>query len=232
MAQLPNGGVRSWLRSRPLTIGACFLAVLLVLGGGSFVIATTSSGVTPGSDGGATEGYDVALVADEDTDPDPLDPETLFDQDGVEVDETTYSQITTDDTDDCAAAAHGNYGEVLTNNDCRQIVRASYLGDENAVTVGVAALPSADAAQEAERGRDIGDSDWFAGLAGPDDSGTERLEYAGGHTSGATWGRYLVFALASDLDGGTPTDEAADLEELSTEFRALPLTTLGERADE
>ncbi|MDS1269924.1 hypothetical protein RIF23_06405 [Lipingzhangella sp. LS1_29] len=231
MGQLPDRGVRSWLAARPVVFGGAFLALLLVLGGGSFLLATSSGSESPAQTASAAgEEYDTSRVANEEVDPAALEPETLFEPTEIEVANVIFERVVTDDTEDCAAVAHGSYGEVLVENDCRQVVRSSYVSDDHAVTVGVAALPSQDAAEQAEASRDVAATDWFAGLAGPEDSGAERLEYAGGHAHGAVWGRYLVFALASGQDGSSPEDADSELDEISEEFLQVPLTALGERA--
>ncbi|WP_325048980.1 hypothetical protein, partial [Marinitenerispora sediminis] len=215
---------RSGGLSPKVLVGAGF-GVLVLLGGiGAFVLATNGS-TGPGE-------YEVSRVADEGVDPDPLQVDDVFGAESVEIGGETFTRVQTDDTEKCDTVTHGDYGQVLVENDCRQVVRASYVNEEGtrAVTVGVAAMADQGGAQAAQEGQDLASSQWFAGLAGQDGSGAERMDVAGGHGSGATWGRYVVFALAANADGRTPEGDAADLAELSGQFVNLPLVPLGERA--
>ncbi|MFC7329395.1 hypothetical protein [Marinactinospora rubrisoli] len=222
-----GGGSGTGRRGGPspkILIGAGFGALVLLGGIGAFVLATQGSS-GPGE-------YEVSQVADESVDPDPLQVDDVFGAESIEVDGQTFTRVQTDDTERCETVTHGDYGQVLVDNECRQVVRASYVNEDRtrAVTVGVAAMADQDGAQAAQEGQDLASSQWFAGLAGQNGSGAERMDVAGGHGSGATWGRYVVFALAANADGRTPGGDAADLAELSGQFVNLPLVPLGDRA--
>ncbi len=200
-------------RKRNILLGSGFAVLLLLVGGGVFLIA--SGGLGSGGSG------DAVNVSDEADDPGALDVEALFPEE-VEVDgQGTFSRVAVEDTDDCATGTHGDYGQALTENDCRQLIRASYLSEDqnHAVTVGIAAMPRADEAEEAMNAQDLIAAEWFAGLPGEEGSPAERLGYSGGHGSSGQWGRYLVFSLAANSDGsGEEESEATELRDIGEGF--------------
>ncbi|GAB3694241.1 hypothetical protein [Nocardiopsis oceani] len=200
-------------KKRTILMGSLFTALLVVAGGGAFFFA--SGGL---ADGGAN----ASTVGDESDDPGELAPDSLFPEQIDVEGQGSFSRVAVDDIEDCAAGTHGDYGQVLTDNDCRQMVRASYLSeDENhAVTVGVAAMPSDSEAEEAMGAQDLVAAQWFAGLPGEEGTAAERLGYSGGHGSSGQWGRYLLFSLSANSDGSG--DEAEDGEEAdATELRDI-----------
>ncbi len=208
--------------TKKLLLGAGFLVLLLVGGGGAFLIATNSS----------SGGSDAGLAGDDSpTEPVSLESSALFPE-SVDVAGQKYELAVTDDTDKCETVAHGDYGAALTENDCRQIVRATYVNDDKtrAVTVGIAAMGAAADAEAAQGAQDPGATEWFAGLRGKEGSGAERMEYAGGHGSGAQWGPYLVFSLAANSDGRVSEAQSDELAELSEGFLDTALGSLGEQA--
>ncbi|GAA3761550.1 hypothetical protein [Salinactinospora qingdaonensis] len=219
-----SGSPRRLDRNRAALIGAGFLALLVAAGGAAFLFA-----IQPGGSSGE---YDVARVSNESNDSEALSINELFAAETIEVGDETFTLAQTDDTEECATTTHGGYGEVLNNNDCRQVVRASYVNEDqtHAVTVGVAAMANAEGAQAAQEGQDLASATWFAGLSGEEGSGAENLDYAGGHASGAVWGRYLIFSLAANSDGQAPASEDTELADISKAFVNIPLTSLGERA--
>ncbi|WP_232306715.1 hypothetical protein, partial [Thermobifida cellulosilytica] len=223
----PSGALP--VSSRTLLVGAGFLALLLVAGGTTFLLASRGGSTAENTEPAQ---YDVSLVADESTDPEPLKAGELFAEETVEVDGETFTLLLTDDTDKCATTAHGDYGDVLTEHQCRQVVRATYVNEEGtrAVTVGVVAMADSEGAQAAAEAQDPAGTQWFAGLAGQEGSGAERMDIAGGHVSSAVWGRYVVFSLAANSDGRTPQGENPELAGLSEYFVDVALAPLGERA--
>lgn len=193
-------------RSQIVLMGAGFVALLAIAGGGAFYFGSGGSGATPVSDEGADSG---ALAAD-----------GLFPEE-IEVEgQGTFSRVAVDDSDDCAAGTHGDYGQVLADNDCRQLVRASYLSEDqnHAVTVGIAAMPSDSEAETALGAQDLVGAEWFAGLPGDEGTPAERLGYSGGHGSSGQWGRYLLFSLSANSDG---SDEGSEDGGDATELRDI-----------
>ncbi|GLU49322.1 hypothetical protein [Nocardiopsis ansamitocini] len=208
-----------------LAMAGGFAALVVIGGGGAFLLATSGGQPDPAD-------FDTTLVSDESTDPAPLKPGELFAQENVEISGETYTLVVNDDTDKCETTAQGDFGQVLDDNGCRQVVRATYVNESltRAVTVGVAALPDTVSAKAVHEGQDPAELQWFAGLAGPEGTGAERLEGAGGHASGALWGRYVVFTLTANTDGSTPEEADSALAETGEEFIDLALRPLGERA--
>ncbi|ASU86426.1 hypothetical protein CDO52_25065 [Nocardiopsis gilva YIM 90087] len=209
-----------------ILLGAGFVALLLIGGGGAFLIASNSG--SDGSDTGSTGGEAAAPEA-----PVALETGALFPED-IEIEGVKFERVITDDTGDkCETATHGGYGDVLKDNDCQQLIRATYVDADatRAITTGVAALPSPDNATAAQEAQDLGATTWFAGLKGKDDTGTERMGFAGGHASGAQWGPYLVFTLAANSDGRAPEGDDSDLADLSDGFTSNSLESLAENVD-
>ncbi|MDA0565834.1 hypothetical protein LG943_16155, partial [Streptomonospora sp. S1-112] len=204
---------------RTLLMAAGFLVLLLIAGGGAFFLATGGLG---GSGGPAAEAPDT---------PATLETGDLF-PNSVDVAGEPYTLSVTDDTDACDTAAHGDYGAVLTDNNCQQVVRATYVNEDQttAVTVGIAAMGSPDEAQTAQDAQDLETTQWFAGLQGEEGSGAERMDIAGGHGAGARWGPYLLFSLAAGSDGRVNDSRADQMAEVSEGFLEIPLESLGEQS--
>ncbi len=197
-------------RKRTVIMAAGFVALLVVAAGGAFYFA--SGGFGAGGAGGA----DTATVSDEGNDPGTLSPDSLFPEELEIEGQGTFSRVAVDDSEDCATGTHGDYGQVLAANDCRQLVRASYLSEDqnHAVTVGIAAMPGDTEAGEAVDSQDLVGSEWFAGLPGEEGTPAERLGYSGGYGSSGQWGRYVLFSLATNSDGSDDSEEGADATEL------------------
>ena len=197
---------------RVVLMGVGFLVLLLVVGGGVFLFA---SGGLGGSGGEAT------TVADESSDPGSLAPEALFPEELEIEGQGAFTRVAVEDTEDCATGTHGDYGDVLGSNECRQLVRASYLSEDqnHAVTVGVAAMPGDTEAEEALSSQDLVGAQWFAGLPGEEGTPAERLGYSGGHGSSGQWGRYLLFSLSANSDGsGDEETDATELRDIGDGF--------------
>ncbi|MFD6953069.1 hypothetical protein A6A08_00440 [Nocardiopsis sp. TSRI0078] len=205
-----GGGTDPRARRRLVLMIGGFALLLVVAGGGAFLLA---------SGGGSGEGANAATVANEADDPGALDPESLFPETMDIEGQGTFTRVAVEDTEDCAAGTHGGYGQVLTENECRQMVRASYLSEDegHAVTIGVAAMPTSEEASAALDAQDLVGAQWFAGLPGEEGTPAERLGYSGGYGSSGQWGRYLLFSLSANSDG---TEESGESES-ATELRAI-----------
>lgn len=206
----PGAGTR-----KALLIGG-FVVLLVAASGGAYFVA--SNGALPGGDAQA------ATVANEDEDPDALDAETLFPE-SVSMSTDDYDgdfeRVAIDDVENCSEGAHSEYGEALSSNDCRQLVRASYLNEDDghAVTIGVAAMPSEEEAGTVLGEQDLVAAQWFAGLAGEEGTAAEGLDHAGGFGNSAAWGRYVLFSLGTDGEAGEEgADDPAELRSVSDGF--------------
>lgn len=178
----------------------------------------------------ASAEYDVTLVASEESDSEALSADHLFPENVETEGGSTYSLVHSDDAEECAEAGNGDFGAVLEDAECRQVVRGVYVNEDEdtAVTVGVGAFPSDDAAAQVAEAQEIDTGEWFMGLSGPEDSPVTELQTAGGQAFGLTWGRYHVFSLTAGVDG--EEQDTDDLAELSEEFVTVPFTPLGDRA--
>ncbi|PSK92907.1 hypothetical protein CLV63_117116 [Murinocardiopsis flavida] len=209
---------------RMLLYAGGFVLLLGAAGTGAYLFASGGLGT-----GG---GYDANRVANESADTGALTIEELFPEKEITLGGEAFTLVNTDETDKCDTAANGDFGAALTENECRQVVRASYVNEDKsrAVTIGVAAMSDADNATAVEEAMDLESAQYFAGLRGKEGSGSERLATAGGHANGSRWGRYVVFSLAANDDGRTPQGTDAELAETGEDGAELPLAALGERA--
>jgi hypothetical protein len=80
----------------------------------------------------------------------PLGPDTLYPGTRLTMGSAQYAKGPTADTTDCASAAQGTLGKVLTANGCTRVIRATYTRDGIAVTVGVAVFDSEAQATKAK----------------------------------------------------------------------------------
>ncbi|MFF0580087.1 hypothetical protein [Streptosporangium saharense] len=133
----------------------------------------------------------------------------------------TFVRVKTDVTNKCDEAAAGRFASTLANQDCRQVLRATYVDSKRkyAVTTGIAVLPTLQSAVEVDRTKNLGSNLWFRGLPGSAGSGAERVGIAGGYAAGLVWGRYIVFSYATFSDGHTPTAKEKTLGKVSGAFR-------------
>ncbi|MEU3371839.1 hypothetical protein ACFYM2_17995 [Streptomyces sp. NPDC006711] len=92
--------------------------------------------------------YDYVSDAKKDTA--PLSADTLFPGKDVTLGSGVYAKGPTDKVTACAAATQGALGPALTNNGCRQVIRATFTKDGVAVTVGVAVFDTDTAAKKAK----------------------------------------------------------------------------------
>ncbi|MFD4629977.1 hypothetical protein ACFVYR_15995 [Streptomyces sp. NPDC058284] len=82
----------------------------------------------------------------------PLTPEGLFPGTSLRSGKHLYKKGATDSTTKCTSVTQSALGTVLAKHDCTRLIRASYLRDGVAVTVGVAVFDTAaDAAKVKEQ---------------------------------------------------------------------------------
>ncbi|MDA0634468.1 hypothetical protein OUY22_13670 [Nonomuraea sp. MCN248] len=162
-----------------------------------------------------------SMLNSEITDPKALSLKEAFPDKKVDAAGTTFTRVKSELDDDCADAASGPFAEALKAQKCSRVLRATYVDRKRryAVTTGIAVLPSRDAALEVDQAKNLDRNLWFRGLAGPDGSGGDRVNIAGGYAAGLVWGRYIVFSYATHADGHTPTGKEKTLVKVSSEFR-------------
>ncbi|MEU4829859.1 hypothetical protein [Streptosporangium sp. NPDC023615] len=133
----------------------------------------------------------------------------------------TFTRVKTDVAEQCQKAAAGRFADTLRGQDCRRVLRATYVDGKRryAVTTGIAVLPTRESAIAADRAKNLENNLWFRGLPATAGSGAERVHIAGGYAAGMVWGRYIVFSYATFSDGHTPTAKEKTLAKVSGAFR-------------
>ncbi|GLX95700.1 hypothetical protein [Herbidospora sp. NBRC 101105] len=181
----------------------------------------TNAPAAPGGEADPAPTVEAAMLDSETTDPRKLTLNEAFPDVKVSVNGRTFKRVKVDMTDDCASAAAGAFARSLSENDCRRVLRATYVDGKKqyAVTTGIAVLPTKDAALAVDQTKNLGSNLWFRGLNGDPDSGADRVAISGGYAAGMVWGRYIVFSYATYADGHTPGEKEKDLGPVSGAFR-------------
>jgi hypothetical protein len=199
-------------RRRLLMIGGGVLAAAAVAGIVAVAVAKSGGGGKPAAGARPTPSDSVTNPQfPEVTQPPPPDPldyissagkdtapltaDTLFIGKRMSIGPRAYTKAITGGTTNCASVTQGGLGAVLTSNGCREVLRATYLRDGRAVTVGVAVF---DTAREAARARDQSTGN-IAALPGGG-VGTFCRPVACWRTTNAV-GRYAYFTIAGPSDG-------------------------------
>ncbi|MFF5108970.1 hypothetical protein [Streptosporangium sp. NPDC000509] len=169
---------------------------------------------------GEPEPINTTMLNSEKTDPGTMTVADAFGQ-KVSVAGTTFKRVKTDVTEQCQKAASGRFGGTLRSQDCRRVLRATYVDSKRkyAVTTGIAVLPTRESAVAADKAKDLDSNLWFRGLPSAAGTGGERVHIAGGYAAGMVWGRYIVFSYATFSDGHTPTAKEKSLGKVSGAFR-------------
>ncbi|MEU8519728.1 hypothetical protein [Streptomyces sp. NBC_01216] len=135
-----------------LAVGAIVATAVVVGGGGSDPEANGPAGPTGSAapSGSPTPGPDFSsvapppppnpkdFIADEKKDKAPLSAEGLFPGKKLTMSGRAYRKGATSSTTDCASVTQGALGTVLRRNGCDRVIRATYVKDGVALTVGVA----------------------------------------------------------------------------------------------
>lgn len=142
------------------------------------------------------------FIASSDKDKAPLSTKTLFPHaKPVMSPKTGYTRAATDSTSDCASVGQNGLGAVLADNGCRQVLRATYVRDGVAVTVGVAVFDNKAAADKAKE-QSTGN---MAALAG--DDGTNFCQGPACRLTANAEGRYTYFTVAGYTNGTAVTSD-------------------------
>lgn len=135
------------------------------------------------------------FIASAEKDKAPLTTKSLFPHSKPSLNKRTYKKVATDTTSDCASAAQGGLGSVLSDNGCRKVLRATYVRDGVAVTVGVAVFDTKEAADKA-KSQSTGN---IAAL--PDDDGPSFCKGTACRLTANAEGRYAYFTVAGYTSG-------------------------------
>ncbi|MGW0591508.1 hypothetical protein [Streptosporangium sp. NPDC002607] len=166
------------------------------------------------------EPINTTMLNSEKTDPGKMTVADAFVK-KVSVAGTTFTRVKTNLTEQCQKAATGRFAGTLRSQECRRVLRATYVDSKRryAVTTGIAVLPTRESAVAADRAKDLERNLWFRGLPSAAGTGGERVHIAGGYAAGMVWGRYIVFSYATYSDGHTPTAKEKALGKISGAFR-------------
>ncbi|MFF5975815.1 hypothetical protein ACFY7C_30340 [Streptomyces sp. NPDC012769] len=91
------------------------------------------------------------FISDAKKDKAPLSAEGLFPGKKLTMNGRAYQKGATSSTNNCAAVSQGGLGQVLKNNGCTRVIRATYVKDGVAVTVGIAVFPTDEQATKAKK---------------------------------------------------------------------------------
>lgn len=137
----------------------------------------------------------------------PLSPETLFPGTQLTMGDTVYKKGATSDAKNCSTGADGTLPKILTANGCTRLMRASYVKDGIAVTVGVAVFDTAAQAEKA-KGQTDGRS-MVRSLAG---KGVKPFcNAAVCRSTRNAYGRYAYFTISGFTDGKNVTKKDTDV---------------------
>ncbi|MEV4458833.1 hypothetical protein [Microbispora sp. NPDC049633] len=173
-----------------------------------------------------------AILDSEQTDPKTLKSEEAFPDEKVTLAGRTYRRVKVDVTDDCGKAAAGAFAQALTEQQCRRVLRATYVDGKRqyAVTTGIAVLPGKTEALAVDQTKNLGTNVWFRGLDGDKKSRADKVSISGGYAAGMVWGRYIVFSYATYADGHTPETGDTNLGPISGAFRDNTAKVIEKRA--
>lgn len=149
------------------------------------------------------------FIADPDKDTAPFEPDTFYAGDTMTVAGREYTEVATGTDEDCSAGANAELGAVLADHGCVVLLRATYVHEGVAVTVGVAQFPTE---ADAEAVRDAAVPHLLPLVAG---DAPAFCQAGGCRTTANQAGRYAYFTIAGNSDGtpdsgdGTPARQAA-----------------------
>ncbi|MFB4305734.1 hypothetical protein [Actinomadura sp. GTD37] len=212
----PQGGGRG-NRRRTLLIGGG-AAVVLAAAIALFTIGGTKSGddggegdkrgapepsaAAPAPSAPATKPPAAAPVniADEKTDTRDLTFRDVFPQPTLSLGGRTYTRDRWSLNRDVRYAARGSMLRTLEQQQCRKIIRATYIDRKSglAVTSGIAVMPTKAAATTVSKAGDPAAYEWFRGMAGKHSPDIDR---AGGYAAATVRGRYVAYAYVQWANG-------------------------------
>ncbi|MFD3307601.1 hypothetical protein [Streptomyces sp. NPDC058656] len=133
----------------------------------------------------------------------PLAPDLLFPGTQLTMGETVYKKGAMASTKNCASAAQGTLGPVLTKSDCTRFMRVTYTKDGIAVTVGVAVFDAEGQALKAKNDADA--KSVVQSLSGEGVPTFCRSAICRSTTN--SYGRYTYFTVAGFTNGKDVTQK-------------------------
>ncbi|WP_141580679.1 hypothetical protein [Actinomadura sp. WMMA1423] len=219
---MPAGG-RGGSKGRPVLIGGV-AAVILAAVGGLFLVGGSGSDGKDGKSGKSAEAPAAVQstapatppatppakpsapatgavdITNEKTDTADLAFHDVFPTQQIRFGDRTYLRDRWSLNRDVTYAARGSMLAALRQQQCRKIVRATYIDPETklAVTSGLAVMPTKAAATAVSKAGDPARYEWFRGMAGkrsPD------IDQAGGYAASTVRGRYVAYAYVQWANG-------------------------------
>jgi hypothetical protein len=228
----PGGGTGAGGAIKRVLLAACTVVVVGAIGVAAYYAYSDDPGdaaadrapsatASPAASDPEEDTPASAVLDSETTDPRKLTLAEAFPKPKVTLDGRTYRRVKTTITDSCKQAATGAFAQALEQQQCRSVLRATYIDGKRdyAVTAGIAVLPTKQAALAVDQAKNLDANVWFRGLNGSQASGADRVTISGGYAAGMIWGRYIVFSYATYADGHTPIATDKNLGPISGAFR-------------
>ncbi|XRQ06134.1 hypothetical protein ACN3XK_57880 [Actinomadura welshii] len=139
-------------------------------------------------------------IDNEKTDREPLAFRDVFPTETIALGGRTYTRDRWSLNRDASYAARGSMLAALERENCRKIIRATFIDRRTslAVTSGIAVMPTKDAALRISRAGDPAAYEWFRGMGGKH---TPNLDKAGGYAAATVRGRYVAYAYVQWANG-------------------------------
>jgi hypothetical protein len=156
-------------------------------------------------------------IRDEKKDPKPLSVTEVFPDSRIKVAGHTFVLMKTVPNDHCNLTANGPFGDELTRQHCRRVVRATFVSDDKkiAVTTGIAAMPTDAAAAAAMKAQDAPHYKWFRGMKASD---APKIDQPGGYAVSLQRGRYIIYAYVMYADAHKPKPDDTTLRDVGHGF--------------
>ncbi|MFD7918985.1 hypothetical protein ACFV3R_07165 [Streptomyces sp. NPDC059740] len=154
----------------------------------------------------------------------PLTPASLYPMASVNEGGRTYTRRARDTTDDCTSAAVEKLVSVLKAHDCRRMVRATYVRNNVATTIGIAVFPDKGAATKAFDANQYGLAPLTAGS----------LDFCHGSdclNSVSMLGRYVYYTLTGYTSGKDVTRGDATIQQVSTDAKTYAFGRIQQRGE-
>lgn len=168
-------------------------------------------------------------IADEKTDPKDLAFRDVFPAKEIKLGGRTYLRDRWSLNRDLKYAARGAMLTTLEREQCRKIIRATFIDRESglAVTSGIAVMPTKAAATTVSKAGDPARYEWFRGMAGKHSPDIDR---AGGYAAATVRGRYVAYAYVQWANGkkaepGDPLIKQAAQQFLDYDLRPIEART-------
>ncbi|MEU5989757.1 hypothetical protein ABZ806_12355 [Spirillospora sp. NPDC047418] len=170
-----------------------------------------------------------ANIADEKTDPKDLAFRDVFPAKEIKLGGRIYLRDRWSLNRDLKYAARGAMLGTLEREQCRKIIRATFIDRESglAVTSGIAVMPTKAAAMTVSKAGDPARYEWFRGMAGKHSPDIDR---AGGYAAATVRGRYVAYAYVQWANGkkakpGDPLIKQAAQQFLDYDLRPIEART-------